>query len=54
MQRSDFCNYNQVLVVVKRTITFDNTNANNWTDKWLPLGIKLNLDHAHQKFIIHS
>ena len=35
MLRSNLCNYSDVYIVIKRTITVESTNGNNQTDKML-------------------
>ena len=48
--RSDLCDYSEVHIVVKGTITVEGTNDANKRNKTLVL---LHLDHAYQKSIGH-
>ena len=51
--RSDMCDYRDAYLGVKRTITVQGPNVNDWTDGILTLKIKIHLDNAFQTLITH-
>ena len=54
MLKSDLCDYSDIYIVVKGTMTVEGDDDNKKEIKNYPLRIMLHLDHAFQKSMAHS
>ena len=53
MLRSDFCDYSDEYIVVKRTITVEGNNVAKTRNKKFTFKDMLHFDHAYQKSVTH-
>ena len=53
MLRSDFCDYSDAYIVVKRTITVEGNNVAKTRNKKFTFKDMLHFDHAYQKSVTH-